>query len=213
MNRMKWIFLLAIGISTGLSSCFLDSDCINGEGPNVTQELILDDFTGVALSGSADVFIKQGPEQKVTVEGRQNIIDDLELDVRNGIWDIDNKSCIRNDGNMKVFIELPEINALHISGSGNMVSENIMDVDDLDISIAGSGDMILAFTANLVDVRVSGSGNISLEGTANELRYDVSGSGDLRAFDLEANTANIKISGSGNAEVRGDRPTRCGDPW
>lgn len=205
MSKMKWLFFVPIALSLTVSSCFFDDEghfgCLNGEGPVVSEELNLADFDGVELSISADVIIRQGSEQEVIVEGKQNVIDELERDVKNGIWDIDIKGCVRDNNDMKIFITLPDISSLKISGSGSIESENFLIVEDIDLRISGSGDMDLDIEANRIDAKISGSGEMLLDGLTDHLDFKISGSGDLHAFGLETQSAIVEISGSGDAEV------------
>lgn len=205
MIKMNRLFFMALALSFTVSSCFFDDDgpfgCINGEGPMVTEELNLADFSGIELDISADVVVKQGPEQEVIVEGKQNIIDELERDVKNGIWEIDVDGCVTDMGNMRIFVTLPDITSLKISGSGKIESENVLLVNDINLRISGSGDMDLDLEADDIDAKISGSGEMILDGLAKDLNFKISGSGDLHAFGLETQFADIDISGSGDAEV------------
>ncbi len=175
--------------------------CVRGTGDIVSQTLDLDAFSEISLDISADVYLTQGDEQEVVVEGRQNIIDELNLDVFSGEWRIESDRCLKHAGNMKIFITIPEITALSIQGSGDIHSENTIVSDRLDLSVSGSGDFDLAVDSESIDCKVSGSGDIYMEGVAADFDYRLSGSGNLNAFDLETQTMNIKISGSGDADV------------
>ncbi len=208
MNKFKWIFLTTILMGMTVSSCFIDVDdddgffsCVDGDGPLVTATLDISGFRGVELDIPADVFITQGDEFDVVVEGKQNIIDELEFDVSGGVWDIKTDRCVRDIGNMKFFITMPEIDFLQVSGSGSIVSNSELVVGDIEIRISGSGTIDVELDADDIEARTSGSGNMRLFGFADELEYRVSGSGDLHAFDLELRQADIQISGSGDAEV------------
>lgn len=177
--------------------------CVEGNGPTITQELILDDFTKIKLKISADVYLSQGSEQKVEVEGQQNIIHQLDLDVNGETWEIEFDDCVRNHDGLKIYIIIPEIKELNISGSGEIYSENDLAVGDLRLRISGSGDMDLSISESTgIDTKISGSGEIKLQGFADQFELAISGSGDYEAFDLETADGEIKISGSGDAEVR-----------
>ncbi|MCB0560190.1 MAG: DUF2807 domain-containing protein [Lewinellaceae bacterium] len=208
MKQIQWmLFALAITLTT--SSCFInvnDEDgffgsCVNGSGPIVTRELVVAPFTGVEMPISADVFLKQGPEQKVIVEGKDNIIDEIELDVQNGIWKIEFNRCVRDIGQLRVFITMPELTHLRVSGSGDVVGENTFVIQDLEIDIPGSGNVDLSLEADDLDIDIPGSGRLTLEGVADETKYRISGSGDVHAFNLECRVADISIPGSGDVEV------------
>ena len=205
---MKRILFLTVGLALTLMqfSCDFDFDdgigpCIRGNGNNVSRELNLPDFTGVDLDISAEVIITQGDNFEVTVEGESNIIAELETNVRNGIWEIDFDRCVRNHDDLTIFITMPRVRSLSISGSGIITSTNIMEVDDIDLSISGSGKIDVGLDADDIFSRISGSGRVVLEGESNSIEHTVSGSGDLFAFLLKTRDADIRVSGSGNSEV------------
>ena len=208
---MKRILFLAVGLALTLTqfSCDVDFDfddgigpCVRGNGNNVSRELNLPNFTGIDLDISAEVIITQGDNFKVTVEGESNIIAELETDVRNGIWEIDYDHCVRDHDDVTIFITMPRVRSLSISGSGVITSTNIMTVDDINLSISGSGKIDVGLKADDIFSRISGSGKVVLEGEANSLEHNVSGSGDLFAFLLQTRNADIRVSGSGNSEVK-----------
>lgn len=199
---------LVLLTSLTLTGCFFDDDdggifnCVDGQGPIVSETFDLPAFTGVELKISADVYLTAGSEQEVVVEGQQNIIDLIELTVVNDTWEIDIDGCTRFDEKLKIFITVPEVTYLKISGSGDMVSENTLATENMILRISGSGDMDLAVdVTDYLDAKISGSGTILLEGITDTAELEVSGSGDYRTFGLESRKSDIKISGSGDAEV------------
>ena len=207
MSKLK-LFFFGLAVVMVVPSCFIDVDdddgffgCVNGSGPVVEQTIDLPDFTGVELSMSGSVFIKQGPVQEVVIEAQQNIIDEIERDVRNGVWEIETDGCVRDVNTFRVFITMPDISFLKISGSGEMVSENVLQVGDIEMNVSGSGDMDIALEADDIQSKISGSGAIRMEGIADEIDLEISGSGDYRAFNLESRIAFVEIRGSGDAEV------------
>ncbi len=208
MKKLSFLFTLALMGSLFLTGCFIDDDddglfgCVNGNGPAVTETLDIEPFDAIHLKMSANVVLTQGDEQSVTVEGKPNIIDELERDVHNGIWDIETDDCVRDVGEMTFFITIPDLRMLRISGSGDIFSDNTFVVNDLDLRISGSGKIDMAIEADDVEADISGSGDMVLEGLADELDIDIDGSGDIRSFDLSVRESDIMISGSGDAEVR-----------
>lgn len=206
MKNLNWLIIGLVSVVLFTTSCGLSDDdglfnCERGEGPIVTEELNIDEFRGVELDISADVFITQGSEFSVTVEGEENIINELDLDVTGNVWHICFEDCVRNHDDLNIFITMPVIDYLKIDGSGSITGENFFEVDDLELKISGSGDMDLGVGADDIDAKISGSGKMILEGDAERLDFKVSGSGDLRAFDLVVEKANVTISGSGDVEV------------
>ncbi len=207
MNKLNWIFLLLATVFVA-GGCYFDDDddgfldCESGEGSIVTQELNLNDFNSLELNIDAEVRLTQGNPQRVVVEGQRNIIDLLEIDVRNDNWDIEFDRCVRRSEDLKIFITIPDIKTLQVGGSGLIFGENTFVGDDLILRISGSGDIDLAVDVEDIDSRISGSGKVRLEGITEDFEFKISGSGDYRTFDLESKRGEVDISGSGDAEVR-----------
>ncbi|MBK7477859.1 MAG: DUF2807 domain-containing protein [Haliscomenobacter sp.] len=207
MKRILLIILSTSFLFLALSSCIVDfyddndGPCIRGSGPVVSETINVPDFTGISLDISANVYITQGPEFRVKAEGYANIIDELNRRVRNGVWEITLNDCVRNTGDLTLYITMPEVQSVHNTSSGDIISENILVTDDLYLTNTGSGDVDLGIDADDLEARLTGSGKLFLEGEADELTLDVTGSGDYRGFKLKLNRADIRTTGSGDAEI------------
>ncbi|MEM9990321.1 MAG: head GIN domain-containing protein [Bacteroidota bacterium] len=203
MRHLKCVSLCALAaLAITTSSCELDDIFADGEGPTITKELTIGTFTGINLDISADVFITQGDSLQVSAEGQENIINLLELDIANDIWDIeyDGTRIGRHNG-LKIFITLPEITELTIDGSGEIISENVLEAEELALAIDGSGDMDLALNVSDLFAEVDGSGSMTLEGVAENIDVKIKGSGDVKGFDLSTTRADVEIRGSGDVEL------------
>lgn len=165
-------------------------------------------FTEISLKIGANVHLKQGEPQSVEVKCSESTLAKLITEVK------DRKLVIRypsdswfskwNPGTVDIYVTMPQIDALFISGSGSIFSDGKIESRILDATISGSGDIKLAdLKAEKVSVALSGSGNVHLFGKQNatELKATVSGSGNVKAIEFPAESVNIKIAGSGNCWV------------
>ncbi len=193
--------ILFLGTSCGLADDEGLFDCVDGSGDSISQELDLDDFSKIKLTIAADVYLTQGDVQKVEVEAPQNVIHELDLDIRNDTWEIEFDECVKNYEDMKIYITIPEIKELNISGSGTVYGENDFNIEDLKIRISGSGDIDIFAEMKDLDAKITGSGKVKLGGTGDKLELNISGSGDYRLFDMIAEDVEVKVSGSGDTEV------------
>jgi hypothetical protein len=187
-----------------LSACHNDDIWgIRGEGPIVSENRTLADFQQIDLAVPGEVFLRQGTTQEVKIEAQENILDILETRVRKGKLEISfGKHHVGRHKDIKVYITVPQISFLKVSGSGKITGNTDFEVDDLSLLIAGSGDIDFGvLNANRIDSDISGSGNLYLNGDCAEHLSTISGSGRIRAFDMASVKANIRISGSGNAEL------------
>lgn len=205
MNRNYLFFTVCLFLILG-TGCGLSDDeglfkCMEGEGGIITEELFLNEFSKIKLKTSGDVYLTQGDVQKVLVEGQQNIIHQLDLDVNGDTWEIEFDDCVKDYEQLRFYITIPEIKELNISGSGMIYGENDFDLGDIRLRISGSGDIDIIGEAEDIDSKISGAGKIKLAGYSERFKLNISGSGDYRAFDLDTQDGDIKISGSGEAEV------------
>lgn len=173
-----------------------------GEGAYVKETLDIDKFEAFHLTFSGNVYVKQGNRQEVVVEAQKNIIDLIKTEVKGGTWKIGFEKNVKKCKEVKVYITVPHLEGIHLSGSGDIQTEGTFGgLDDLAISVSGSGDIEADIEAQSITAKVSGSGDISLEGQTNQLSLQVSGSGDIECMDLAAQNCNVRVSGSGDCSV------------
>lgn len=187
----------------------MDSGCITngqfgirGEGPIVERKIELNQIKGISLPGSAKIFLTQGSGQEIRIEGQENIIDNLTLEVRGEVWQIGNKRSVWQSEPVMIYITLEDLRLIKISGSGDIKCENhFTGQKDLEIRISGSGKIDLDIDARDINANISGSGDLYMNGSANYLDLGISGSGNIMAYRLTAKKADTRISGSGGMEL------------
>lgn len=193
--------IAAFAILLTVSSCEKEFICVKPGSGETTQTFDLADFTGFNLCVAADVEISQGT-QSFEVTGPTNLVENLELEVKNGVLNIDYDKCVWNSKDMNIKIALPMLTEASISGSGDIVGTSAFEgLEDLDLKISGSGNIDLEVTAINISSNISGSGKIILLGSGTTYESKISGSGDIEAFDLTVDDCSVKISGSGKNEV------------
>lgn len=175
-------------------------DGIKGEGSLVTENLNLSRFDAIGLSINAEVYLTQG-SQSVKIEAQKNIIDNIETEVDGKYWKIKFKENVKKHEPIKIWISIPELTSVAVSGSGDVVGKSTFKTDDLKLTVSGSGNISLDANSSSLRAAISGSGDMNLGGSTGDCDLKISGSGDMEAGGLETRTCNIKISGSGDASV------------
>ena len=199
MSKIKWLLIgLVIGIVLVQSIGFT---FIWGSGRVVSENRTVPGFQGIDLSGSPEVFIRQGAKQSLVVRTDDNLLKHLETRVEGGTLKIRFREGVSRVTQCKIYITMAQLRALNISGSGSIQSENRFDSNDVATWISGSGNLKLNLETRRAMTRISGSGNCELKGKADELTAEISGSGNLNAFDFPVPEADVAISGSGNCNL------------
>ena len=197
MKNISSIFTLLFCLSFLTN---IDAQRLTGSGPIVTQDLDIDKFTGVSLSFSGDVYLRQGNTQSVRVEGQQNLIDHLNTEVSDGVWKLKfNAKNINYKSKFKVYITVPTLTYAKVSGSGNMTTQgSFTGLDDLVAGVSGSGDLGMDVECNTLSVKVSGSGDVEMQGSANAAHIKVSGSGTYDGYEMKTQNCEASVTGSGD---------------
>ncbi len=204
--KMKTTRLFTAALCLLLASAIVVSCKIKGKGDVVTETFQVSAFTAVDNTIEADVYLTQAPLQSVEIEAQPNIIDNITLEVADGILTIDEKKHLGKHEPIRINISVPEIRRIILSGSGNLFTTNTFESPgNFSAVISGSGNIDAKCNTNAKVISdISGSGNIMLTGVAPQQEISISGSGNVHAFNMLTHITNISISGSGTCRVTAD---------
>jgi hypothetical protein len=183
------------------------SEKIKGNGKVVSIERATGDYESIAVSGWFDVELVEGVEGSISMSGEENLLKYIITEVKDGKLVIKPEKGVNlqpsswKSGTISITIPVEEINAVSMSGSGDLVGKTILKGSDFKTSMSGSGDLSLHLEVKDLEVNVSGSGDMDLKGSTENLEVQISGSGDINAFGLIANNVSANVSGSANIEV------------
>jgi hypothetical protein len=162
------------------------------------------DFTEVSFGVPGEMYIKIGPEFKLELEGTKNTLNELLTDVSGSRLTIKKENRTMNfNEKVKVYITMPKIEGLSVSGSGKIMVEEPVNSKSLNLGVSGSGEIILSeIESEELSCSISGSGNINIEGNGQltEGEVAISGSGNYTGTNLIFKNLRVRVSGSGNCE-------------
>jgi hypothetical protein len=187
-------FLVAFFMTTGFSY----GQTANKETRNLSG------FDKVNFGISGDLFINIGTEFKVVLEGDKSSLEDIKTEVSGSRLLIRQEDWhSHNHEKVTVYITMPELAGLGVSGSGKAEIKDALKSDELDFSVSGSGRILTAdLVADKLDVGISGSGDVIIGGNGEAASADVSisGSGNYSGELVKIKNAEFSISGSGSAK-------------
>jgi hypothetical protein len=166
-------------------------------------------FTKISFRVPGKLYLRQGSPQKVEIEGKKDVLEEIETDVEGGKLVIGKEGNWMNwkwkDGDeVNIYITVKDIEGLSVSGSGDLIGETKIIARDLDLNVSGSGNLKIETEASGdVEADVSGSGNLILKGKSRGFNSDVSGSGKVVLTMNISEEADFGISGSGKIEASG----------
>jgi hypothetical protein len=194
------LLTLLIGCSFWLSCA---TDVLTGQ--TVKESRNLSAFNSLKLAMSADVYLSQGDHQSVQVEADKGSLEYIETEINGNTLVVRNQDGHwRNLGNIKIYITMPDITEIVLSGSGSVESQTPIKAATLKIGLSGSGNVkISSLVAPVLSANITGSGDIYLSGNNDQAELDatITGSGSIKADDMQVANATIHITGSGSARV------------
>jgi len=211
---MKQFFTIVMLVLL-FTSCSKDRLTANGDGTITTRQL--SNFTGIRSSGANPITVNYGDEFKVELKGSSNLIPYFKTEVVNSKVYLNYENASVHKDDIEITVTLPVLKSISLSGSGKVIIDgdfplidffnidvsgsgkllltNHLNADDLDITISGSGEIVLdKLAAKRADISISGSGDARLK-VQNDLKANISGSG--KVYYLGNPIVTSRISGSG----------------
>jgi Putative auto-transporter adhesin, head GIN domain len=168
----------------------------------------LSGFNAINVAGPFDVDIVQGAAESVKVEAPSDAMPHILTEVNNGVLKIYAKQDTWNWSHLfgfhkkiMVHVVIKDVNAISISGSGDVNFKEGVTANSLKLRISGSGDMNGKVTAKSLESSISGSGDMTVWGSANSSVVSLVGSGDFTGRSLVTASTSIRVSGSGDANI------------
>lgn len=187
--------------SISIAGCATFFDCVEGSGEPTTQGRELETFNGITIEGSMDVVIQQGPTQSVRVVAQENLLPLVTTTASGNHLTIGSRKCYTTKKGVRLYVTIPDIQALRIEGSGSFIGEGTITGESLALGINGSGSMNLDLSVNELRSEIDGSGDLNLKGKAAGHVVSINGSGDMRGLELVTERCGIEINGSGDCDV------------
>ncbi|MBZ2207075.1 head GIN domain-containing protein [Massilia soli] len=179
-------------------------DKVRGNGAIKKQSRALAHFTGLSLNVPAQLELRIGNTEGISIETDDNLLPLIETTIDNGTLKIRplKKNMNLNATSMKIIVHARDVNRIALGGSGTIRSDALRG-ERMQFDLGGSGSIdIKSIDGDAVSVTVGGSGNFKTGGgSANTVSVSIGGSGDVDMGRMAAGDASVSVAGSGTAEV------------
>ena len=196
---------------------------IKGNGVHKEQERGKMDFSGIDTRGSINVVIADISDAPIKVSGDENLIDFIEVLVKDGILTLGFKNGLGYSSKMELKVTVPnngKIKEIKASGSSDVIVEGCIVADNIKIQckgssdfkgclkadkcefdFSGSSDFKGKIEANNLIVKCSGSSGCVIDGSADICDITLSGSSDFKGYDFVTNKLNCSTTGSSDIQI------------
>lgn len=206
---MVGMIMLAVAIAT--TSCMSCGEMnFSFSGKHITETRQLKDFEEIEINGSPSVYYTQGTTYSVEVKGPEEL-------VKNILTEKDGKTLvIRNKGKfgivniqmggedeLAVYVTSPDLIGVRLNGSGDFISSQRIDTDNMNVVLRGSGDIEISdLICDRCQLELIGSGDMGVKRLeAREASASVTGSGDMKLALFNVLTTSLLLKGSGDLDA------------
>jgi hypothetical protein len=175
-----------------------------------TREIM--DVRRVLLKDYGHLFISQGEEESLRIEGEPEVIATVKTINREGelVLDIDagwfdktwNAVTSAVEGRvLKYHLTVKSLDGIYVQGAASVRMQGLK-TESLYLTLKGAGEIVISSVeAGLIDVDLPGAGRISLTGKTDRLQVSMKGAGSFDSPQLESREARVALRGVGKATV------------
>jgi hypothetical protein len=179
---------------------------VAGSGLVVSEERAVNGIQAVSFKYPAQVFIRQGDSDSMSIEAEDNLLPQLSSRVINGVLIFENKEKSWNKRVnptklVHINMTVKDLRNADFSTAGSVNIEGL-NTDAFKLSVSGAGEVNL----DQMDVRdlncsLSGVGSVTANGKAGHTELSISGMGSYNGAEVSGQSANVDISGAGSATL------------
>ena len=179
-----------------------------GSGRVVTESRTVQDFNAIHVDYPAQVSIKQGRTEAVTIRAEDNVVAAISTEVVDHTLVIDSvrghRTNIAPTHPVNISVTVKDLTELDFNAAGE-VQVDALKAQRLDARLDGAGNMrLLRLTLDTLDAHLSGVGSMEATGTAQHLSVQVDGVGNFKGAGLKAQDVVVTLDGLGGADVWAD---------
>lgn len=176
---------------------------------SITEQRGLKGFEEIEISGSPTVYYTQADHFSVVLKGSESQVKDIitEMDGKTLVIRNKRKFGVFNvqlgDDDLSIHVTSPDITSIRLNGSGDFISRGLIDSDNMDILLRGSGDVqVKDLICDRCHVELIGSGDLDVSRLeAQEVSAMLVGSGDMNLGLLKVDDTSLQLKGSGDIDA------------
>lgn len=183
--------------------CFCSMSYVLGQNAELRQH---EDFSKISFKMLGNIYLTQGDEFKVELQGAKSVIKDVITQVKSAWLIISHKNESIKYFNpsdfdeIDVYITMKNLVEVYL-GAGNITSTNTFKGEKMILKSGGSGKIKISVDLNQTELIVNGSGIIEIKGSSNDAMIEHTGSGSINGENFIVNKYLVNITGSGYCEI------------
>jgi hypothetical protein len=175
---------------------------VAGSGKVVSETRELKSFDTVTFKYPANVVIRPGDSESITIEAEGNLMKQLVARISGNVLYFENSESswskrVNPTRTVQVILTVKDLHEVTFARAGGGRIEGLK-TDALKVTVSGAGNITLTkVTLGQLGIWLSGAGSVNADGTASSTEVHISGAGNFNGKELAVQTADVTISGLG----------------
>ena len=169
----------------------------------MTEERTISSFSKLSIQGVFNLYLSQGEKESLRIEADEQTMN--EIITRNDgdqlIIELEKGFELFDREQINLYLTIQDLTSFEFEGVGNIKTESVLRLKDLDLKGNGVGNTKLELEANRIDAEFNLVGNLTLSGKVETIDLKNNGLGNLDASDLKTQYMTVESNGIGNVEV------------
>lgn len=193
--------ILIVLLAGTLTSCDSILKTMNGEGPVVSKEILLDDFHEVYVSSGWEVELIPDPQPGMVIHTEENLLDMVDYKIQNGRLYITHQGSVGNSKSRIIQVFFRQLDNISADSNAKVYSRAIFEQKYLNLESSTNGLIDLKIWTDYCKVTTSSSGIVRLEGTNNDFKSKASTSSRIEAKGLKTISCTAMATSSGYISI------------
>lgn len=198
-------FIVGLLAATMFTSCVMDFNMgqVQGNGNVQTEDMnISEDFNEVTASRGWEVFLEKGTANSVIVEADENLLDLVDIYVKDGDLKISSEKNINKAASKKVYVTYTDnLEELNVNSGASITTKEALQGNKLNLDASSGGVFRVEVMVREVNTDVSSGGVVQVQGETQRHIVSASSGGVIKANELKAEYANADVSSGGVIRV------------
>lgn len=200
------IFLSIILVAFAMTRCVCEQETYI-----IKQNINVDNFTSINVSGVWEVIITQDTVQSVSIEVNEKFLDKIDIDVKNGVLNISNKRinhnfCYNNnDKDFKAYVSVTNLTELNVSEVVNIVFVTPLESENFKLKMSDVTNLDnLSIKCNSFNGLFSDASNSEIRFVdESEILITESGTSKVSLYDVNAEQCQVTLTDASEINLLG----------
>jgi hypothetical protein len=166
-----------------------------------TKELQVDSFGGVKIWGAVTVKLDQGTPGLVSLHGKTEQFEHLDIRVERGFLIIKVKGMGKVN-KVTITVNIDGLEYLSVAGAATVNSDLMLPANKIRMDFSGACKVNIGIDCVSLDMNVSGASDATVDGEARSMKLDISGASQLKSAQLSVVEAIIVASGASKVDLQ-----------